>query len=152
MNKSRDGFKSPFGFTVVHAIRKNFAFPLAVFVMSLALYLRSFFGSDKIRQLTALKSGGSATLELLRESGKFLIIGGSDNYMLTDILYFYTAAVVVLSAALGIMLFRFVSSRAKNNYISVSASAARVCFRRTGWRERSCSKRPCFSRSPFRQC
>lgn len=149
MNKSRDGFKSPFGFTVVHAIRKNFAFPLAVFVMSLALYLRSFFGSDKIRQLTALKSGGSATLELLRESGKFLIIGGSDNYMLTDILYFYTAAVVVLSAALGIMLFRFVSSRAKNN---VSASAARVCFRRTGWRERSCSKRPCFSRSPFRQC
>lgn len=56
MNKSRDGFKSPFGFTVVHAIRKNFAFPLAVFVMSLALYLRSFFGSDKIRQLTALKS------------------------------------------------------------------------------------------------
>ena len=55
MNKSRDGFKSPFGFTVVHAIRKNFAFPLAVFVMSLALYLRSFFGSDKIRQLTALE-------------------------------------------------------------------------------------------------
>lgn len=123
MNKSRDGFKSPFGFTVVHAIRKNFAFPLAVFVMSLALYLRSFFGSDKIRQLTALKSGGSATLELLRESGKFLIIGGSDNYMLTDILYFYTAAVVVLSAALGIMLFRFVSSRAKNNiYFSLGIS------------------------------
>ncbi len=125
MNKSRDGFKSPFGFTVVHAIRKNFAFPLAVFVMSLALYLRSFFGSDKIRQLTALKSGGSATLELLRESGKFLIIGGSDNYMLTDILYFYTAAVVVLSAALGIMLFRFVSSRAKNNiYFSLGISRA----------------------------
>lgn len=125
MNKSRDGFKSPFGFTVVHAIRKNFAFPLAVFVMSLALYLRSFFGSDKIRQLTALKSGGSATLELLRESGKFLIIGGSDNYMLTDILYFYTAAVVVLSATLGIMLFRFVSSRAKNNiYFSLGISRA----------------------------
>lgn len=125
MNKSRDGFKSPFGFTVVHAIRKNFAFPLAVFVMSLALYLRSFFGSDKIRQLTALKSGGSATLELLRESGKFLIIGGSDNYMLTDILYFYTAAVAVLSAALGIMLFRFVSSRAKNNiYFSLGISRA----------------------------
>lgn len=125
MNKSRDGFKSPFGFTVVHAIRKNFAFPLAVFVMSSALYLRSFFGSDKIRQLTALKSGGSATLELLRESGKFLIIGGSDNYMLTDILYFYTAAVVVLSAALGIMLFRFVSSRAKNNiYFSLGISRA----------------------------
>lgn len=137
---------------VAHAMRKNFAFPLAVFVMSLALYLRSFFGSDKIRQLTALKSGGSATLELLRESGKFLIIGGSDNYMLTDILYFYTAAVVVLSAALGIMLFRFVSSRAKNNIYFSLASAARVCFRRTGWRERSCSKRPCFSRSPFRQC
>lgn len=93
--------------------------------MSLALYLRSFFGSDKIRQLTALKSGGSATLELLRESGKFLIIGGSDNYMLTDILYFYTAAVVVLSAALGIMLFRFVSSRAKNNiYFSLGISRA----------------------------
>jgi len=125
VNKSRDGFKSPFGFTVVHAIRKNFAFPLAVFVMSLALYLRSFFGSDKIRQLTALKSGGSATLELLRESGKFLIIGGSDNYMLTDILYFYTAAVAVLSAALGIMLFRFVSSRAKNNiYFSLGISRA----------------------------
>lgn len=125
MNKSRDGFKSPFGFTVVHAIRKNFAFPLAVFVMSLALYLRSFFGSNKIRQLTALKSGGSATLELLRESGKFLIIGGSDNYMLTDILYFYTAAIVVLSAALGIMLFRFVSSRAKNNiYFSLGISRA----------------------------
>lgn len=110
---------------VAHAMRKNFAFPLAVFVMSLALYLRSFFGSDKIRQLTALKSGGSATLELLRESGKFLIIGGSDNYMLTDILYFYTAAVVVLSAALGIMLFRFVSSRAKNNiYFSLGISRA----------------------------
>ena len=125
MNKSRDGFKSPFGFTVVHAIRKNFAFPLAVFVMSLALYLRSFFGSDKIRQLTALKSGGSATLDLLRESGKFLIIGGSGNYMLTDIFYFYTAAVVVLSAALGIMLFRFVSSRAKNNiYFSLGISRA----------------------------
>ena len=93
--------------------------------MSSALYLRSFFGSDKIRQLTALKSGGSATLELLRESGKFLIIGGSDNYMLTDILYFYTAAVVVLSAALGIMLFRFVSSRAKNNiYFSLGISRA----------------------------
>ena len=125
MNRTKDGFKNPFGFTVAHAIRKNFAFPLAVFVMSLALYLRSFFGSDKIRQLTALKSGGSATLELLRESGKFLIIGGSDNYMLTDILYFYTAAVVVLSAALGIMLFRFVSSRAKNNiYFSLGISRA----------------------------
>lgn len=152
MNRTKNGFKNPFGFTVAHAMRKNFAFPLAVFVMSLALYLRSFFGSDKIRQLTALKSGGSATLELLRGSGKFLIIGGSDNYMLTDILYFYTAAVVVLSTALGIMLFRFVSSRAKNNiYFSLGISA-RVCFRRTGWRERSCSKRPCFSRSPFRQC
>lgn len=125
MNRTKDGFKNPFGFTVAHAIRKNFAFPLAVFVMSLVLYLRSFFGSDKIRQLTALKSGGSATLELLRESGKFLIIGGSDNYMLTDILYFYTAAVVVLSAALGIMLFRFVSSRAKNNiYFSLGISRA----------------------------
>lgn len=125
MNRTKDGFKNPFGFTVAHAMRKNFAFPLAVFVMSLALYLRSFFGSDKIRQLTALKSGGSATLELLRESGKFLIIGGSDNYMLTDILYFYTAAVVVLSAALGIMLFRFVSSRAKNNiYFSLGISRA----------------------------
>lgn len=125
MNRTKDGFKNPFGFTVAHAIRKNFAFPLAVFVMSLVLYLRSFFGSDKIRQLTALKSGGSATLELLRESGKFLIIGGSDNYMLTDILYFYTAAVVVLSAALGIMLFRFVSSKAKNNiYFSLGISRA----------------------------
>lgn len=125
MNRTKNGFKNPFGFTVAHAMRKNFAFPLAVFVMSLALYLRSFFGSDKIRQLTALKSGGSATLELLRESGKFLIIGGSDNYMLTDILYFYTAAVVVLSAALGIMLFRFVSSRAKNNiYFSLGISRA----------------------------
>lgn len=125
MNRTKDGFKNPFGFTVAHAMRKNFAFPLAVFVMSLALYLRSFFGSDKIRQLTALKSGGSATLELLRESGKFLIIGGSDNYMLTDILYFYTAAVVVLSAALGIMLFRFVSSKAKSNiYFSLGISRA----------------------------
>lgn len=125
MNRTKDGFKNPFGFTVAHAIRKNFAFPLAVFVMSLVLYLRSFFGSDKIRQLTALKSGGSATLELLRESGKFLIIGGSDNYMLTDILYFYTAAVVVLSAALGIMLFRFVSSKAKSNiYFSLGISRA----------------------------
>lgn len=125
MNRTKNGFKNPFGFTVAHAMRKNFAFPLAVFVMSLALYLRSFFGSDKIRQLTALKSVGSATLELLRESGKFLIIGGSDNYMLTDILYFYTAAVVVLSAALGIMLFRFVSSRAKNNiYFSLGISRA----------------------------
>lgn len=53
MNRTKDGFKNPFGFTVAHAMRKNFAFPLAVFVMSLALYLRSFFGSDKIRQLTA---------------------------------------------------------------------------------------------------
>ena len=68
-------------------MRKNFAFPLAVFVMSLALYLRSFFGSDKIRLLTALKGGGSATL--------------------------------------GIMLFRFVSSRAKNNiYFSLGISRA----------------------------
>lgn len=49
MNRTKDGFKNPFGFMVAHAMRKNFAFPLAVFVMSLALYLRSFFGSDKIR-------------------------------------------------------------------------------------------------------
>lgn len=129
MNKSRDGFKSPFGFTVVHAIRKNFAFPLAVFVMSLALYLRSFFGSDKIRQLTALKSGGSATLELLRESGKFLIIADGNGSAVSDIFdfwfYFYTAVLVTLSAALGIMLFRFVSSRAKNNiYFSLGISRA----------------------------
>ena len=129
MNKSRDGFKSPFGFTVVHAIRKNFAFPLAVFVMSLALYLRSFFGSDKIRQLTALKSGGSATLELLRESGKFLIIADGNGSAVSDIFdfwfYFYTAVLVILSAALGIMLFRFVSSRAKNNiYFSLGISRA----------------------------
>lgn len=53
MNRTKDGFKNPFGFTVAHAMRKNFAFPLAVFVMSLVLYLRSFFGSDKIRQLGA---------------------------------------------------------------------------------------------------
>lgn len=129
MNKSRDGFKSPFGFTVVHAIRKNFAFPLAVFVMSLALYLRSFFGSDKIRQLTALKSGGSATLELLRGSGKFLIIADGNGSAVSDIFdfwfYFYTAVLVILSAALGIMLFRFVSSRAKNNiYFSLGISRA----------------------------
>lgn len=129
MNKSRDGFKSPFGFTVVHAIRKNFAFPLAVFVMSLALYLRSFFGSDKIRQLTALKSGGSATLELLRKSGKFLIIADGNGSAVSDIFdfwfYFYTAVLVILSAALGIMLFRFVSSRAKNNiYFSLGISRA----------------------------
>ncbi len=129
MNKSRDGFKSPFGFTVVHAIRKNFAFPLAVFVMSLALYLRSFFGSDKIRQLTALKSGGSATLELLRESGKFLIIADGNGSAVSDIFdfwfYFYTAVLVILSAALGIMLFRFVSSKAKNNiYFSLGISRA----------------------------
>ena len=58
MNRTKDGFKNPFGFTVAHAIRKNFAFPLALFVMSLALYLRSFFGSDKIRQLTALRRLG----------------------------------------------------------------------------------------------
>lgn len=129
MNKSRDGFKSPFGFTVAHAMRKNFAFPLAVFVMSLALYLRSFFGSDKIRQLTALKSGGSATLELLRESGKFLIIADGNGSAVSDIFdfwfYFYTAVLVILSAALGIMLFRFVSSRAKNNiYFSLGISRA----------------------------
>ena len=106
MNKSRDGFKSPFGFTVVHAIRKNFAFPLAIFVMNLALYLNGFFGSEKMRQFMALTKAGSPTAHALRESGKFLIIGGSDNYMLTDILYFYTAAVVVLSAALGINAFQ----------------------------------------------
>lgn len=125
MNKSRDGFKSPFGFTVVHAIRKNFAFPLAIFVMNLALYLNGFFGSEKMRQFMALSKDGSPTALTLRESGKFLIIGGSDNYMLTDILYFYTAAVVVLSAALGIMLFRFVSSKAKSNiYFSLGISRA----------------------------
>ena len=110
-------------------MRKNFAFPLAVFVMSLALYLRSFFGSDKIRQLTALKSGGSATLELLRESGKFLIIADGNGSAVSDIFdfwfYFYTAVLVILSAALGIMLFRFVSSRAKNNiYFSLGISRA----------------------------
>lgn len=125
MNKSRDGFKSPFGFTVVHAIRKNFAFPLAIFVMNLALCLNGFFGSEKMRQFMALSKAGSPTALTLRESGKFLIIGGSDNYMLTDILYFYTAAVVVLSAALGIMLFRFVSSKAKSNiYFSLGISRA----------------------------
>lgn len=125
MNKSRDGFKSPFGFTVVYAIRKNFAFPLAIFVMNLALYLNGFFGSEKMRQFMALSKAGSPTAHALRESGKFLIIGGSDNYMLTDILYFYTAAVVVLSAALGIMLFRFVSSKAKSNiYFSLGISRA----------------------------
>lgn len=125
MNKSRDGFKSPFGFTVAHAIRKNFAFPLAIFVMNLALYLNGFFGSEKMRQFMALSKAGSPTALTLRESGKFLIIGGSDNYMLTDILYFYTAAVVVLSAALGIMLFRFVSSKAKSNiYFSLGISRA----------------------------
>ena len=125
MNKSRDGFKSPFGFTVVHAIRKNFAFPLAIFVMNLALYLNGFFGSEKMRQFMALTKSNSPTAHALRESGKFLIIGGSDNYMLTDILYFYTATVVVLSAALGIMLFRFVSSKAKNNiYFSLGISRA----------------------------
>ena len=125
MNKSRDGFKSPFGFTVVHAIRKNFAFPLAIFVMNLALYLNGFFGSEKMRQFMVLSKSGSPTAHALRESGKFLIIGGSGNYMLTDILYFYTAAVVVLSAALGIMLFRFVSSKAKSNiYFSLGISRA----------------------------
>ena len=125
MNKSRDGFKSPFGFTVVHAIRKNFAFPLAIFVMNLALYLNGFFGSEKMRQFMALTKSNSPTALTLRESGKFLIIGGSDNYILTDILYFYTAAVVVLSAALGIMLFRFVSSKAKSNiYFSLGISRA----------------------------
>ena len=125
MNKSRDGFKSPFGFTVVHAIRKNFAFPLAIFVMNLALCLNGFFGSEKMRQFMALSKAGSPTALTLRESGKFLIIGGSDNYMLMDILYFYTAAVVVLSAALGLMLFRFVSSKAKSNiYFSLGISRA----------------------------
>lgn len=125
MNRTKDGFKNPFGFTVVHAIRKNFAFPLAIFVMNLALYLNGFFGSEKMRQFMALSKAGSPTALTLRESGKFLIIGGSDNYMLTDILYFYTAAVVVLSAALGIMLFRFVSSKAKSNiYFSLGISRA----------------------------
>lgn len=129
VNRTKDGFKNPFGFTVAHAMRKNFAFPLAVFVMSLALYLRSFFGSDKIRQLTALKSGGSATLELLRKSGKFLIIADGNGSAVSDIFdfwfYFYTAVLVILSAALGIMLFRFVSSRAKNNiYFSLGISRA----------------------------
>ena len=129
MNRTKDGFKNPFGFTVAHAMRKNFAFPLAVFVMSLVLYLRSFFGSDKIRQLTALKSGGSATLELLRESGKFLIIADGNGSAVSDIFYFwfyfYTAVLVILSTALGIMLFRFVSSRAKNNiYFSLGISRA----------------------------
>ena len=61
MNKSRDGFKSPFGFTVVHAIRKNFAFPLAIFVMNLALCLNGFFGSEKMRQFMALSKAGSPT-------------------------------------------------------------------------------------------
>ena len=127
MNRTKDGFKNPFGFTVAHAMRKNFAFPLAVFVMSLALYLRSFFGSDKIRQLTALKSGGSATLELLRGSGKFLIIADGNGSAVSDIFdfwfYFYTAVLVIFSAALGIMLFRFVSSKAKNNiYFSLGIS------------------------------
>lgn len=129
MNRTKNGFKNPFGFTVAHAMRKNFAFPLAVFVMSLALYLRSFFGSDKIRQLTTLKSGGSATLELLRGSGKFLIIADGNGSAVSDIFdfwfYFYTAVLVILSAALGIMLFRFVSSRAKNNiYFSLGISRA----------------------------
>ena len=129
MNRTKNGFKNPFGFTVAHAMRKNFAFPLAVFVMSLALYLRSFFGSDKIRQLTALKSGSSATLELLRGSGKFLIIADGNGSAVSDIFdfwfYFYTAVLVILSAALGIMLFRFVSSRAKNNiYFSLGISRA----------------------------
>lgn len=129
MNRTKNGFKNPFGFTVAHAMRKDFAFPLAVFVMSLALYLRSFFGSDKIRQLTALKSGGSATLELLRGSGKFLIIADGNGSAVSDIFdfwfYFYTAVLVILSAALGIMLFRFVSSRAKNNiYFSLGISRA----------------------------
>lgn len=125
MNRTKDGFKSPFGFTVVHAIRKNFAFPLAIFVMNLALYLNGFFGSEKMRQFMALTKSNSPTALTLRESGKFLIIGGSDNYILTDILYFYTAAVVVLSAALGIMLFRFVSSKAKSNiYFSLGISRA----------------------------
>lgn len=129
MNRTKNGFKNPFGFTVAHAMRKNFAFPLAVFVMSLALYLRSFFGSDKIRQLTALKSGGSATLELLRGSGKFLIIADGNGSAVSDIFdfwfYFYTAVLVILSAALGIMLFRFVSSRARNNiYFSLGISRA----------------------------
>ncbi len=61
MNKSRDGFKNPFGFTVAHAMRKNFAFPLAIFVMNLALYLNGFFGSEKMRQFMALSKAGSPT-------------------------------------------------------------------------------------------
>lgn len=61
MNRTKDGFKNPFGFTVAHAMRKNFAFPLAVFVMSLALYLNGFFGSEKMRQFMALSKAGSPT-------------------------------------------------------------------------------------------
>ena len=61
MNRTKDGFKNPFGFTVVHAIRKNFAFPLAIFVMNLALYLNGFFGSEKMRQFMALSKAGSPT-------------------------------------------------------------------------------------------
>lgn len=98
VNRTKDGFKNPFGFTVAHAMRKNFAFPLAVFVMSLALYLRSFFGSDKIRQLTALKSGGSATLELLRESGKFLIIADGNGSAVSDIFTFGSISILRCSS------------------------------------------------------
>lgn len=68
-------------------------------------------------------------MELLRESGKFLIIADGNGSAVSDIFdfwfYFYTAVLVILSAALGIMLFRFVSSRAKNNiYFSLGISRA----------------------------
>lgn len=106
--------KNTFNFSVFYAIKKNFIIPLISMFGLLVMLISNFLemsGAINDAKLESIRTGQSIR-EILGKSARYIFIYSSeDMYGYNFFTEFISVFIVIAAALLGIMLFRFVTSK-----------------------------------------
>lgn len=117
-------YKNTFRFSVAHAIKKNFILPLATFVLSMIFYLTGFCWDVLSEAKNKAAITGQDVMKLMREAYEVFIFD-SERAAYEPLISFYPALLVVISLLVGVLLFRFVTSKKTVNvYYSLGIKRA----------------------------
>lgn len=122
--------KNTFNFSVFYAIKKNFIIPLISMFGLLFMLISNFLemsGAISDAKLESIKTGQSIR-EILSKSARYIFIYSSeDMYGYNFFTEFISVFIVIAAALLGIMLFRFVTSKKTVNvYYSLGIKRAEL--------------------------
>lgn len=100
-------YKNTFWFTVVHSMKKNFIIPLLTFAYEMYFYLHEFCWSFIEESKNRAQMLGTDFRQIIQDHYEIYLT--KVNYSIG--IYTITPWVVIASAILGIMLFRFVTNK-----------------------------------------